>query len=125
MMVGMAQSTAPSWLADVTAWLVTLAEGRFGPCRMLLWLGDDLVSVVMPHPEYTLTDRSLDPQAWTSTQATLTALWEHGLLPTQRPDPDGVAPMLGDVSVSGDKPEHQRGDPRDLTWCFRAPSQPH
>ena len=36
-----------------------MAEGRFGLCRMLLWLqrreryGEDEASVVMPHPEYT------------------------------------------------------------------------
>jgi hypothetical protein len=41
MIVGMAQTSAPPWLADVTAWLMTFAEGRFGLCRALLWLNGD------------------------------------------------------------------------------------
>jgi hypothetical protein len=78
---------APSWLSDVSGWLVSYAEARFGLCRMLLWFGDELASVATPDPEYLHVERALD-------ELTLTELWRHGLLPTDRPGLNAVAPLL-------------------------------
>jgi len=94
-----ADTVPPPWIGDVTSWLVTFAEGRFGLCRMLLWFGDEEASVVMPDPEYTLIERALDPPMG-STAETLTAFWEKGLLPTSAPSPDGVAPRLSELMAA-------------------------
>lgn len=83
-------SDAPAWIDDVSAWLVSYAEARYGLCRMLLWFADSSASVVMPAREYHRAERSLDEQL------TLPALWRRGLLPDERPAGDAVAPLLRD-----------------------------
>ena len=85
----------PKWLDDVAGWLVTMSEGRFGLCRMLLWIrtadgGPEEASVVMPHPEYTEIERAVVGDG----RAILTALWHHGFLPGDRPAENTSAPVL-------------------------------
>jgi hypothetical protein len=85
----------PAWIDDVTSWVVTYAEaGRFGICRMLLWFGDEPAMVAMPHTEYARVERATTPTAECSPSAALAELWRHRLLPTERPSPEGLAPVL-------------------------------
>src|SRR5262249_28430002 len=66
------EERTPDWFDDVAGWLVTMAEGRFGFCRMLLWLrpgggdsdGGEGASVVMPHPKYPVFEWSLPSEIW-------------------------------------------------------------
>lgn len=78
----------PEWFADVAGWLVTMSEGRFGLCRMLLWLrtadgGEEDASVVMPHPEYTQVQRGFS--GGNNERALFSAPWRRGFLPSERP----------------------------------------
>lgn len=91
------KSPPPDWFGDVTGWVVTMAEGRFGLCRMLLWLrtgdgGEDEASVVMPHPEYTEVERSISGR--NDDRALFVALWRRGFLPSERPTENTSAPVL-------------------------------
>jgi hypothetical protein len=88
----------PKWLDDVAGWLVTMSEGRFGLCRMLLWMRtaagteEEEASVVMPHQEYTQVERGA--QVSSDDHALFTVLWRHGLLPTERPTENTPAPAV-------------------------------
>jgi hypothetical protein len=88
---------APGWLDQADGWLVTFAEGRFGLCRILLRFGDELVTLAMPADEYTAVTRAVDASEMPEgsyNRALLQAMWEHGLLPSRRPEGDDVAPVL-------------------------------
>jgi hypothetical protein len=95
----MSTDRPPDWFDDVAGWLVPMDEGRFGLCRMLLWLrsdGDvqDEASVVMAHPEYTQFERSLPAEIWGYDRTLFAALWHAGFLPAGRPGENTSAPLL-------------------------------
>lgn len=89
----------PDWFDDVAGWLVTMSEGRFGLCRMLLWLraedDEEEADVVMPLC-FTEYERSLPDAVRGSDRPFFAALWRCGFLPTQRPSRNTRAPLLLD-----------------------------
>ena len=95
----MTSAPLPDWFDDVAGWLVTMSEGRFGLCRMLLWLraedDEEEVDVVMPLC-FTEYERSLPDTVRGRDRTFFAALWRHGFLPTQRPIRNTRAPCLLD-----------------------------
>ena len=82
----------PGWIDEVTNLIVTMAEGRFGICRILLWFGDgDESDIAVPYPEYTEIERVLGE---VSDTAVLVALWRRGLVPADRPHKGAAAECL-------------------------------
>jgi hypothetical protein len=89
-----AMPAPPSWIDAVRWSIVTMAEGRFGICRMLLWFRDGSeADVALPDPEYTRIVRAL---GHASDRAVLYELWRRGWLPDQRPSNGAAAPCLLD-----------------------------
>jgi hypothetical protein len=80
----------PAWIDEVEHSIVTMAEGRFGICRMLIWFRDGAEGdVALPYPEYTQMERAL---GGVSDRALLRELWRRQLLPDQRPGFGAVRP---------------------------------
>jgi hypothetical protein len=48
----------------------------------------------MPHPEYTVFERSLSSGTWGADSALFEALWRAGFLPSSRPAEGTPAPRL-------------------------------